>query len=322
MIRYLVLCFVAVGLLGRDAAYAQEQSQLEYFPLQVGDFWQYKVELFRFSSTYFDTTLYGSISVVKDTVMKNGMTYAVVQNHNMAQMYLPMIFNNYAGNDWDEYLRIDTSNACVLGYGDSIDVLYDSLSASPGDQFYGTPGPSGYRYVEFDCLQEDTSSIPGGALRSVKDFSIWTLTVEAGGDYNLSYASGIGYLEGSYSANDMAELSWNDTLLYARINGVEYGKLVGIDARRENPTDYRLSQNYPNPFNPSTTIEYALPASGVVTLKVYNVLGEIVAILADGFETAGNHFANLNARGLASGIYFYRLNAGSYVETRKMVLLK
>jgi hypothetical protein len=85
---------------------------------------------------------------------------------------------------------------------------------------------------------------------------------------------------------------------------------------------YRLYQNRPNPFNPSTTIEIALPHAGYVTLKVFNVLGEEVASLIEGDHTAGTFKATWEASGLPSGVYFYRLTAGEYVQTKKAVLMK
>jgi len=88
------------------------------------------------------------------------------------------------------------------------------------------------------------------------------------------------------------------------------------------PVEYALTQNYPNPFNPSTTIEFALPHAGYVTLKAYNVLGEEVAALIEGDHAAGTFKATWNASGMPSGVYLYRLTAGDYVQTRKMMLIR
>jgi hypothetical protein len=90
----------------------------------------------------------------------------------------------------------------------------------------------------------------------------------------------------------------------------------------EVPISYSLSQNYPNPFNPSTTIRFALPKSGHVELKVYNTLGQEVATLVNEEKTAGTYSAQWNASSVASGVYFYRLKAGEYNETRKLLLMK
>lgn len=88
------------------------------------------------------------------------------------------------------------------------------------------------------------------------------------------------------------------------------------------PVEYALNQNYPNPFNPTTTIRYQLPQAGQVTLVVYNVLGQQVAKLVDGQISAGVHTVAFDATRLASGVYLYRLQAGNYVEVRKMLLIK
>jgi hypothetical protein len=88
------------------------------------------------------------------------------------------------------------------------------------------------------------------------------------------------------------------------------------------PVSYYLYESFPNPFNPSTTIEFTLPRSNFVTLKVFNILGEEVATLAGQDFTAGSYRVDWNAKGVASGVYLYRLVAGSFVETKKMLLLK
>ncbi len=88
------------------------------------------------------------------------------------------------------------------------------------------------------------------------------------------------------------------------------------------PKYFSLSQNYPNPFNPSTKIDFTLPASGKVRISVYNQLGQQVATLADGEYSAGAHEINFDGVNLASGVYYYRIVAGSFVQTKKMILLK
>jgi hypothetical protein len=93
------------------------------------------------------------------------------------------------------------------------------------------------------------------------------------------------------------------------------------------PIDFNLSQNYPNPFNPSTTISYQLPRSGKVELKIYNMLGQEVRKLVDENQAAGQYTVqwdgrNYNGKPVASGVYLYRLKAGEFVETKKMLLLR
>jgi hypothetical protein len=100
--------------------------------------------------------------------------------------------------------------------------------------------------------------------------------------------------------------------------------LTGIGVSRPGaiPREYVLAQNYPNPFNPATTISYQLRSAGGVTLRVYDVLGREVATLADGYQQAGSYTKSFDASRLSSGVYFYRLHAGSFVNTKKMVLAK
>ncbi len=93
---------------------------------------------------------------------------------------------------------------------------------------------------------------------------------------------------------------------------------------------FTLRQNYPNPFNPSTTISYQLPMQSYVTLKVFDTQGKEVATLVNSVEQPGDKSVNFNASNLASGVYYYRLQAGdpstgsgqSFIETKKLVLLK
>ncbi|MEO8232257.1 MAG: T9SS type A sorting domain-containing protein, partial [Ignavibacteriota bacterium] len=88
------------------------------------------------------------------------------------------------------------------------------------------------------------------------------------------------------------------------------------------PVAYDLLQNYPNPFNPSTKISWQSPVGSHQTLKIYDVLGNEVATLLDEYTEAGRYEITFDASRLASGIYFYRLQAGQFIETRKMILLK
>ena len=99
-----------------------------------------------------------------------------------------------------------------------------------------------------------------------------------------------------------------------------YSKIVDVELTA--PDKFSLEQNFPNPFNPATTINYQLPKSGYVTLKVYNILGREVATLVNEQKTQGRYSVNFNASRLASGVYFYRIKAGDFIQTEKMILLR
>ncbi len=88
------------------------------------------------------------------------------------------------------------------------------------------------------------------------------------------------------------------------------------------PDKYSLSQNYPNPFNPTTNIEFRIADFGFVSLKVYDILGREVATLVNEEKPAGSYNVSFDASSLSSGVYFYRLNSGSFISTKKMILLK
>ncbi|MBI5471083.1 MAG: T9SS type A sorting domain-containing protein [Ignavibacteriae bacterium] len=110
-------------------------------------------------------------------------------------------------------------------------------------------------------------------------------------------------------------------------NGDVYGRFLqpvtGVaDEDKLMPASCELSQNYPNPFNPTTTIRYALPQTSFVTLTVYNTLGQTVSLLVHEQKEAGIHNVVFNGDGLASSVYFYRLQAGEYVATKKLILLR
>ena len=111
--------------------------------------------------------------------------------------------------------------------------------------------------------------------------------------------------------------------------GLAVYKEGGVVSVEENPTlreivpnKYLLSQNYPNPFNPSTTIKYSVPKLSFVTIKIYDVLGSEIATLVNEEKPIGTYALNWNAANLSSGVYFYLLQAGDFVQTKKMILLK
>jgi len=88
------------------------------------------------------------------------------------------------------------------------------------------------------------------------------------------------------------------------------------------PTEYSLGQNFPNPFNPSTSIGYGVPGAGTVSIKVYDMLGREITTLVDGYHGAGSYTVQLHAGNLSSGIYVYRMQAGTFTATRRLLLLK
>ena len=117
------------------------------------------------------------------------------------------------------------------------------------------------------------------------------------------------------------------SLRSAKIDGVYYGDstLLSVSTQLDNKAiflDYVLYQNYPNPFNPSTQILFYTPSKGYVSLKVYDILGRRIAVLADGIMEAAHHMIIFDGSNCSSGTYFYCLQAGISIETKKLSLLK
>ena len=142
----------------------------------------------------------------------------------------------------------------------------------------------------------------------------------------------IGFREGKGTTSEPQQYSYSDILsdiasskLYYRLKQIdfngsfEYSDIVEVEIA---PSVFSLSQNYPNPFNPSTTINYQLPVNSFVTLKVYDVLGNEVATLVNEEKLAGEYEIEFDASEIGSGVYFYKLQAGSFIEMKKMIFLK
>ncbi|HCY76552.1 MAG TPA: hypothetical protein DHV28_11580 [Ignavibacteriales bacterium] len=107
--------------------------------------------------------------------------------------------------------------------------------------------------------------------------------------------------------------------IYKTING---GGITNISEDHPTVSEFVLFQNYPNPLNPSTKISWQSPVGSWQTLKVYDVLGNEVITLVNEYRNAGNYEINFDASKLSSGVYYYQIRAGSFVETKKMIYLK
>ncbi len=189
------------------------------------------------------------------------------------------------------------------------------------------------------CPDDTVGGEATGVMKVLTDMgnNIWSRTVtvpagEPGGVFEYKYAmmypgadtvnGGSSPLdnEGGFGINHMMILVDGPAIVLNDVFGDFTTDVRQID--NAIPDQYELDQNYPNPFNPSTTIRYKVAKEGLVTLKVYNLLGQEVATLVNELQVSGSYEVTFDARSLSSGIYFYTLTSGNFVSTKKMILMK
>jgi photosystem II stability/assembly factor-like uncharacterized protein len=229
---------------------------------------------------------------------------------------------SFTNNKFNAVEVIDADNLILVGeYGKIL------LSNNGGESWYG---PSGFMYetnlndvVFFSSTDGIIAGDDGLILKTVDGGYSWTPSVTpfVGNQYDffsvafedINYGISIGN-EGVDVYTSDGGNTWNMT--------PPIKDLAGFDGSRS----IQLKQNYPNPFNPSTVISFQLPKNANVTLKIYDIIGKEVACLVNGHLLAGSHSVNFNASGLASGVYFYKINISDGVENNsrimKMILTK
>jgi len=278
---------------------AQADSAIVFYPLSVGDSWQY----IRTVSSAIEPTSYLWMYAAYDTVMPNGKRYVRMEVDR------PEDFLHSA------YRRIDSTTANIYDYDEwSVqECLAESLRASAGDQIYNVEC-----WADAWCRSYDTTT---SLLQPTITKSFYVLVVPNDPVHVL--AKGLGLVRMTYHKDMGTEFYYAVTLIYAEIGCKQFGQPVSVaHVADEVPRSFELAQNYPNPFNPSTTIKYELPQASHVTLKVYSTLGQEVATLVHGLEDPGYKSVEWNATGMSSGVYFYRLQAGDFVQTCKLLVLR
>ena len=144
----------------------------------------------------------------------------------------------------------------------------------------------------------------------------------AAGAYDLNYPLTLKRIEILLAGDNIQGQSTSGTIYVDNLRLKYPGTATDVEKTPLFPALYKLGQNYPNPFNPSTIIEYDVPSRTHVALFVYNILGQRVAELVNGVKDAGHHETRFDASGLASGVYLYQIQAGSFVQTLKLIVLK
>lgn len=200
-------------------------------------------------------------------------------------------------------------------------------NCSSGDEFVDVSSGSLTLTKDLDSAGEYILFITGFLLDGTSASTEVTVngtpagTVNFGGDVNTASSISLEGIQMNKGANTVVFSNTTGNLGVDVIGFTLLGEPVSVD-RPDRFAGYALNQNYPNPFNPTTNINFVLPSSSDVKLTVYNILGQQVAVLADGFFSEGSHFVNFNAANLASGTYIYRIQSSGFVQSKKMVLIK
>ncbi len=276
-------------LSARSSGLAQTDTLCDFFPLRIGNAWTYGV--------VWDTTYHQTATVFDTTRIANKLYYLYTGGP------LDLIGNRRLAADT---IRVDSVGR-VWKYEDGLEWMLFQFS---GDSFVSHTTYPDSAVVPVITGLKDT--VPAGAfIDCVNLFFRRSFYDESVG---YVFAPGVGIIEwyGPFYAKTVLLRAVIDGRLISAVNMYP----------SEIPKRYDLRQNFPNPFNPSTTIQYGLPRRSQVTLVVFNTLGQQVATLVRGDQEAGHHSVNFNASNLSSGVYFYRLTAGQFVETRKMIVLK
>ena len=200
------------------------------------------------------------------------------------------------------------------GQIDSVRILNSSTIDSMTTVQY--PANNSYQGLMWEILEEN--------IPDVGD----KITCSKFGAFDFGANSIMGYILGAEEKVGCIVLTnrrYDDGIIEIWLELLSYGILKTTDIEKEMtnfPKNFYLSQNYPNPFNPSTTIEFTLPKSEIVELKIFNILGKEVSTLVSNKLNSGNYTYQFDGKNLASGIYYYQLIAGDFREVKKMILLR
>jgi hypothetical protein len=233
--------------------------------------------------------------------------------------------NPYSGIGWNRYLgygRIDAANAVNVANGAPPKPRNVTVSTSPNLHPYITwesvPNAVSYRvekYVTYEIGWVQIAQVSGTNHEDLNE----SICVPPPGQ---QCSSGHWVYYRIKAVNNQAKVSVPSLQAGIIVSGGIPDKISVEPPSNNMPTVYSLSQNYPNPFNPTTKIEYSIKSSGLVTLKVYDILGTEVASLVNEVKEAGNYYVTFNAANLPSGMYVYILSTSNFIETKKLILLK
>lgn len=278
------------------------QEALKYFPLHIGDYWQYRVEKNSYGLSEPDTSWIGFKEVTGDTIMQNNKKYFIIKEDHITFPYQAFFR--------PRFIRIDSLTAEVFEYDiiSNKENKIDSLLIKKGDKFFG-----------YECKSDTTKEYFGV---QVETKLIGQYLVSSTAYHGWELAKGLGEVMRYFDDISLYWTHYQCDLIYAEIDGSKYGIKTNIEKSGNLPNQIKLFQNYPNPFNPTTTINYSVPKQSYVTIIIYDALGREITSLVNDFKPIGNYSVEFHATNLSSGIYFYQIKVDQFIQTLKMILIR
>jgi hypothetical protein len=246
--------------------------------------------------------------------------------------YSMCLFPRHIGNTWAHTNDIIVTGYSNTGNGDCQTIMYDDN----GTQLWRTTNNGGtYENIGYDvCTDYDENVYVTGQIKNTAYDDLLIIKFNKYGaiqgnpsyDYANYYDAGLGItkdLDGNIDIVGTCQLSIYESDFWTmQIQSGSFSKPITKVKNTFLPDKYMLSQNFPNPFNPETNINYVLKNDGYVNIKIYNILGNEITTLANGFKEAGNYIINFNGSNLPSGIYFYKMISGGFTDVKRMILIK
>ena len=235
----------------------------------------------------------------------NGFQIETIVDTQRIEGNLYFRFDQFRDNSQAFLRRIENK---VFRYADTSEVLWYDFSVDTGASWKVPTPDGGSEWTVYLLSKTDTIDSPAGVFTNCYHFYFSGIQ-----DYEWEewFAPGVGIVE--RRLHGFAFIDWYlDEVIITSLN----------EPKSNIIKSFFLYQNYPNPFNPSTTIEFSLPQSSFVTLKVYNILGDVVAMLVSEKLAAGKYKFEWDASGVSTGVYLYRIKAGEFQQLKKMVLMK
>jgi len=277
MRKYYFFSFLFLALQSLSFAQIDTTAFLQYFPLNHGNIWQYECRYYEHAWDTVEVVDYFTREIVGDTVMPNRLCYKIT-------------CEKYSDYSCYRFFRIDTASLKVLEYtsgccqNNEVDFLY----------LFGSIDST----IDISSCQDAYSEVTLSTDSLLNISTNWTTLT----GYTLKKNIGI---TNYYAAE--AGPATTHSLIAARINGIQTGTFLSMDATPL-ANDFALLRTFPNPFNPVLTIQYTLEMSDPVILKIYNIAGQLVDVLVNERQPAGQYSVQWNGTGRSSGIYLISLS--------------